>query len=99
LKEPRFTNSREVWRYARHPVLVGVRLQVLHVLSEEGPMPLGRLLFSLRSSADPAVAVIYGAIVTNRLSPMGIRDKPIAPASPWQSGFAERIIGSIGASA
>src|ERR1700737_1403966 len=37
----------------------------------------------------------YGAIVTRRLRAMGIRDKPIAPASPWQNGFAERIIGSI----
>jgi hypothetical protein len=27
---------------------------------------------------------------------MGIRDKPIAPGSPWQNGFAERLIGSIG---
>ncbi len=26
---------------------------------------------------------------------MGIRDKPIAPASPWQNAFAERLIGSI----
>jgi transposase InsO family protein len=26
---------------------------------------------------------------------MGIRDKPIAPQSPWQNGFAERLIGSI----
>jgi transposase InsO family protein len=26
---------------------------------------------------------------------MGIRDKPIAPGSPWQNGFAERLIGSI----
>jgi len=24
---------------------------------------------------------------------MGIRDKPIAPGSPWQNGFAERLIG------
>jgi hypothetical protein len=28
---------------------------------------------------------IYGAIVTRRLRAMGIRDKPIAPASPWQN--------------
>ena len=26
---------------------------------------------------------------------MGMRDKPTAPASPWQNGFAERLIGSI----
>src|SRR5664279_151590 len=38
---------------------------------------------------------IYGTIVTRRLCDMGIRDKPIAPASPWQNGFAERLIGSI----
>jgi hypothetical protein len=31
---------------------------------------------------------IYGAIVTRRLRAMGIRDKPIAPASPWQNGFS-----------
>ena len=38
---------------------------------------------------------IYGAVVTRRLRAMGIRDKPIAPASPWQNAFAERLIGSI----
>jgi hypothetical protein len=38
---------------------------------------------------------IYGAVVTRRLRATGIRDKPIAPASPWQNGFAERLIGSI----
>ena len=37
---------------------------------------------------------IYGTIVTRRLRAMGIRDKPTAPASPWQNGFAERLIGS-----
>src|SRR5437773_2657731 len=38
---------------------------------------------------------IYGAAATRRLRAMGIRDKPIAPGSPWQNGFAERLIGSI----
>ena len=37
----------------------------------------------------------YGVAVTRRLRAMGIRDKPIAPGSPWQNGFAERLIGSI----
>jgi len=38
---------------------------------------------------------IYGTVVTRRLRAMGIRDKPTAPASPWQNGFAERLIGSM----
>jgi transposase InsO family protein len=38
---------------------------------------------------------VYGTDVTRRQRGMGIRDKPIAPASPWQNGFAERLIGSI----
>jgi len=38
---------------------------------------------------------IYGTVVTRCLRAMGIRDKPIAAASPWQNGFAERLIGSI----
>jgi transposase InsO family protein len=38
---------------------------------------------------------IYGSVVTRRLRAMGIQDKPTAPASPWQNGFAERLIGSI----
>src|SRR6266513_810614 len=38
---------------------------------------------------------IYGVAVTRRLRAMGIRDKPIAPGSPWQNGFVERLIGAI----
>jgi hypothetical protein len=35
---------------------------------------------------------IYGAVVTRRMRAMGIRDKPMAPALPWQNGFVERLI-------
>jgi len=38
---------------------------------------------------------IYGHVALRRIRAMGIRDKPIAPAAPWQNGFAERLIGSI----
>jgi transposase InsO family protein len=38
---------------------------------------------------------VYGDVVKHRLRAMGIRDKPIAAGSPWQNGFAERLIGSI----
>src|SRR5258708_7515392 len=39
---------------------------------------------------------IYGSVVTRRFRAMGIRDKPTAPASPWQNGFAERAPERIG---
>jgi transposase InsO family protein len=38
---------------------------------------------------------IYGVAVRRRLAAIGIRDRPIARGSPWQNGFAERLIGSI----
>jgi hypothetical protein len=38
---------------------------------------------------------IYGEFAQRRIRAMGIRDKPIALASPWQNGFAERLIDSI----
>ena len=38
---------------------------------------------------------VYGARFIQRVRAMGIRDRPIAPHSPWQNGYAERLIGSI----
>jgi transposase InsO family protein len=38
---------------------------------------------------------VYGEIFTHRLRTTGIRDRPIAPRSPWQNGHAERLIGSL----
>ena len=37
----------------------------------------------------------YGAAFKRRLNSLGIRDHPTAPRSPWQNGYAERVIGSI----
>ncbi|MDQ4061289.1 MAG: transposase, partial [Pseudomonadota bacterium] len=37
----------------------------------------------------------YGPVFLKRLRAMGIRDRPIAPCSPWQNASVERLIGSI----
>ena len=37
----------------------------------------------------------YGEAFIRRLSAMGIRDRPTSARSPWQNGYAERLIGSI----
>jgi hypothetical protein len=38
---------------------------------------------------------IYGDVFRGRVKAMGIREVPIAPRSPWQSPFVERLIGSV----
>jgi len=37
----------------------------------------------------------YGEIFIRRIAAMGIRDRPTSARSPWQNGYAERVIGSI----
>ncbi|MGC1923567.1 MAG: integrase core domain-containing protein, partial [Pseudolabrys sp.] len=37
----------------------------------------------------------YGHVFTFRVGAMGIRDRPISPGSPWQNGYAERLIGTL----
>ena len=38
---------------------------------------------------------VYGEAFVRRVGAMGIRDRPISARSPWQNGYAERLIGSI----
>ena len=47
-----------------------------------------RYLIRDRDGAD-------GAVLIRRLRSIGIRDRPTSPRSPWQNGYAERLIGSI----
>jgi len=37
----------------------------------------------------------HGEVFLRRIRAIGIRDRPTAPQSPWQNGYAERLIGSI----
>jgi transposase InsO family protein len=37
----------------------------------------------------------YGDMFVRRVRSLGIRDHPTSPRSPWQNGYAERLIGSI----
>src|ERR1700676_2483940 len=37
----------------------------------------------------------YGEVFIRRLRSMGIRDRPTSPRSPWENGYAERLIGSV----
>jgi transposase InsO family protein len=37
----------------------------------------------------------YGSTFIRRVRSLGIRDRPTSARSPWQNGYAERLIGSI----
>ena len=39
--------------------------------------------------------VKFGAVFKRRVRAMGIRDRPTSFRSPWQNGYAERVIGTI----
>jgi hypothetical protein len=57
-REPRYANSRLVWSYKGIAVPLGLRMRVLQILLDDGPMPLGQLLKSIRSDRDPTRAVM-----------------------------------------
>jgi transposase InsO family protein len=38
---------------------------------------------------------VYGSTVCDQLKAFGIQEVLTAPASPWQNGYVERLIGSI----
>jgi hypothetical protein len=50
--------------------------------------------FGWREAPRYVVCDRDGAFV-RRVRTMGIRDRPIAARSPWQNGYAERLIGSV----
>jgi transposase InsO family protein len=43
----------------------------------------------------PSGMLRRGPVFARRLRAMGIRDRPIAPGSPWQNAYVERLIGTI----
>jgi hypothetical protein len=79
LREPRFGNVRDVWRYADRTVPIGIRLQVLKTLTDEGPLPLTELLASVRSNVDPAPSVM--ALACCGLIELDLDDSPLGPST------------------
>src|SRR6516162_8035649 len=78
---------RQLLRFAvtRHPTAEWLAQQI----AEAFPWDMApRFLIRDNDSA-------YGQAFTNRVRRMGIRDRPIAPRSPWQNSYVERLIGTL----
>lgn len=77
LREPRCTNARTVWECAGRPIEIGLRLQVLGALTDDGAMPLADLLSRVRSNRDPAEAVL--AMACADLIELDLVSAPLGP--------------------
>jgi hypothetical protein len=78
-REPRYANSRLVWSYRDSPVPLGLRMQALQTLFDEGPMTLGELLKGIRSRTDPLPAIM--ALACANLIYFDLAGGPLSPAT------------------
>jgi hypothetical protein len=76
-REPRFTNSKLVWSYRLCPVGITLRMKVLGILGDDGPMSLVRLLASIRSDRDPTAAIM--ALACSDLIELDLVTQPLGP--------------------
>ncbi|MCP3476297.1 hypothetical protein NLM33_39450 [Bradyrhizobium sp. CCGUVB1N3] len=77
--EPRRSNVRLVWSYRDRPVPVPLRLRILKVLADEGPMELGRLLEMVSSDRDPSPAVM--SLACSNLLELDLTSEPLGPST------------------
>lgn len=78
-REPRFANSRRVWCHRMHPVGIRMRMRVLQILADNGPMALSRLLSAVRNHRDPNPAVM--AMACSDLIELDLISRPLGPAT------------------
>lgn len=78
-RQPRYGNAQAVWAYRMHPVGIEMRMRILTVLQEDGPLRLGCLLQRVRAIRDPAPAVM--ALACSDLLELDLLSAPLAPTT------------------
>jgi hypothetical protein len=76
-REPRFANSNLVWSYRMRLVGIGLRMRILQILADEGPMALSRLLSTVWSDRDPSSAVM--SLACADLIELDLVSQPLGP--------------------
>jgi hypothetical protein len=77
--EPRCSNCDLVWSHRGRPVPIDLRLQILRLLVDDGPMPLDRLLRGVVSGRDPAAAVM--SLACDDLLELDLESGPLGPST------------------
>jgi hypothetical protein len=81
--EPRCGNCRLVWSHNRRLVPLGLRMRILQVLRDDGPMELGRLLEVIRADRDPSPSVM--SLACDDLLELDLTSRPLGPATMVRS--------------
>jgi hypothetical protein len=76
-RQPRFANANLVWSHRLAPVGLSMRMAILQILSDDGPMPLSRLLSALRGDRDPVPPVL--AMACSDLIELDLASRPLGP--------------------
>ncbi len=82
-REPRYANAKTVWMYQLHPVGIEMRMRILTVLQEDGPLPLACLLKRVHAFRDPAPAVL--ALACSDLIELDLVSQPLGPSTVARS--------------
>ncbi|MEY9403648.1 hypothetical protein ABIF79_010023 [Bradyrhizobium japonicum] len=77
--EPRRANVELVWSHNRRFVPLGLRIRILQVLRDDGPLELVRLLESIQSDRDPTPSVM--ALFCDDLLEIDLVSAPLGPLS------------------
>jgi hypothetical protein len=77
--EPRRSNADLVWSYAGRRVPLDLRMCVLQLLVDEGPLRLGRLLKAVNSDREPTAAVM--SMCCSDLLEIDLTSGPLGPLS------------------
>ncbi|WLA63770.1 hypothetical protein [Bradyrhizobium diazoefficiens] len=78
-REPRRGNCGIVWSYHSRFVPVGLRIQILQILRDEGPIELVRLLENIRSGGDPTPSVL--SLACDDLLEIDLMSGPLGPST------------------
>lgn len=82
-REPLRSNRDLVWSYNGRPVPIDLRVRILQILVDDGPMALDRLLRSVVSAHDPAAAVL--ALACANLLELDLTSGPIGLSTTVRS--------------
>lgn len=81
--EPKRSNVDLVWSYSGRTVPLDLRMRILGILIDDGPLPLGHLLKGIRSDRDPTAAVM--SLACSNLLEIDLISQPIGPATMVKS--------------